>query len=587
MNRRHLLGASVSLTAIAALGARPAAAAAATSRVRPGRPGWPTDADWTQLSQATGGRLAPVSLPKLDGPDAKALLSNPFYIADQPGLTESSGWLDAWRSSPSAYVVAAESAADVAAAVRFAGAHNLRLVVKGRGHSYLGGSNAPDSLLIWTRRMDDVTVHDAFTPQGAPAGVAPVTAVSVGAGAMWLHAYQAVTTGAGRYVQGGGCTTVGVAGLVQGGGFGSFSKGFGSAAASLLEAEIVTADGKTRVVNRAREPDLFWALKGGGGGTFGVITRLTLATHELPTNFGAVRLMLHAKSAGAYRRLLARFVDFYATSLFNPHWGEQVTARPDNKLEISMVFQGLTQEEARAAWRPLLDFAAANPADYEGQNSFLAVAIPARHFWDPAMLSRLPGVIVADARPGAAPPTSGGPATATKWATFWHAYTSAWMPASLLKPENQAQLVDAWFAASRHWSVGFHFNKGLAGAPDAALQAARDTATNPEAVEAFALAIIASDGKTLYGGGEPDLTSAHVRAGRVQASMKALRVAAPAAGAYVNECDYFQPDWQRAFWGPNYPRLARIKRRYDPDGLFTVHHGVGSETWSADGFTRV
>jgi FAD/FMN-containing dehydrogenase len=460
----------------------------------------------------------------------------------------------------------------------------LRLVVKGRGHSYLGASNAPDSLLLWTRRMDDVTVHDAFTPAGSTA--APVPAVSCGAGAMWLHAYQAVTTGAGRYVQGGGCTTVGVAGLVQGGGFGSFSKGFGTAAASLLEAEIVTADGKLRVVNGHQERELFWALKGGGGGTFGVVTRLTLATHELPTNFGAVRLTLHAKSAEAYRRLLARFVDFYAANLFNPHWGEQVTARPDNKLEISMVFQGLTQDEARAAWRPLIAFADANPADYEGQNSFLAVAIPARHFWDPAMLSHLPGVIVADPRPGAAPTDFWWTGNTNEVGTFWHAYTSAWLPASLLKPANQARLVDAWFAASRHWYASFHLNKGLAGAPDAALQAARDTATNPEAVEAFALAIIGSDGKTLYGGGEPDLASARVIAANVQASMKALRVAAPGAGAYVNECDYFQADWQRAFWGPNYPRLARIKRRYDPDGLFTVHHGVGSEAWSADGFTR-
>ena len=81
-----------------------------------------------------------------------------------------------------------------------------------------------------------------------------------------LHAYQAVTTGAGRYVQGGGCTTVGVAGLVQGGGFGSYSKTYGIACAGLLEAEIVTADGKVRIVNAAQEPDLYWALKGGGGG---------------------------------------------------------------------------------------------------------------------------------------------------------------------------------------------------------------------------------------------------------------------------------------------------------------------------------
>ena len=50
---------------------------------------------------------------------------------------------------------------------------------------------------------------------------------------------------------------------------------------------------------------------------------------------------------------------------------------------------------------------------------------------------------------------------------------------------------------------------------------------------------------------------------------------------------YFQPDWQIAFWGTNYPRLAAVKRKYDPQGLFFVHHGVGSEAWSADGFTRV
>jgi FAD/FMN-containing dehydrogenase len=122
--------------------------------------------DWAKLAAAVGGRFAPVTMPDLMGEDAKALLGNPLYLADQPGLSESSGWLDAWRSSPSAYVVAAENTADVAATDRFARAHNLRLVIKGRGHSFFGASNAPDSLLLWTRRMDDVTVHDAFTPSG-------------------------------------------------------------------------------------------------------------------------------------------------------------------------------------------------------------------------------------------------------------------------------------------------------------------------------------------------------------------------------------------------------------------------------------
>src|SRR5499426_208641 len=132
----------------------------------------------------------------------------------------------------------------------------------------------------------------------------PGAAVSVGAGAIWMDVYDAVTTTAGRYVQGGGCTTVGVAGLVQGGGFGSFSKGFGTAAANLLEAEVVTADGAVRTANAAQNLDLFWALKGGGGGTFGVVTRFTLRTHELPNYFGLVTAVIQATSDAAYHALV-------------------------------------------------------------------------------------------------------------------------------------------------------------------------------------------------------------------------------------------------------------------------------------------
>ena len=561
------------------------AKASASSRVRPGEPGWPSDEEWSALNRATNGRLSRVTLPKLDGPDAKTLLSNPFFIGDEPGLTESSGWLDAWRSSPSAYAVTAESAADVAAAVRFASAHNLRLVVKGRGHSYLGASNAPDSLLIWTRKMDAIAVHDAFTPAGSNA--APIPAISVGAGCMWLHAYQAVTGGAGRYVQGGGCTTVGVVGLVLGNGFGSFSKRYGAAGAGLIEAEIVTADGAIRTVNEAREPDLFWALKGGGGGTFGVVTRLTLATHPLPDTLGAVSLTLRARSNEAFRRLLARFVDLYATNLFNPHWGEQARAGPDNLLEVVMVFQGLSKNEVSTAFKPLIDFASANQADYEGENSLSVQAAPARYFWNGWVLRLFaPSAVNFDSRSGASWTDFWWRGDGGQVGAFWHAYTSAWMPAALLGPQNQPQLVDAWFAASRHWRVSFHFNKGLAGAPEAAIAAARDTPTNPDVLTAFALAIIADAGPSLFLGGPPD-PDTRARADSVKAAMTALRAAAPETGAYLNECDYFQENWQQAFWGANYARLAEIKKRYDPDGLFTVHHGVGSEGWSVDGFTRV
>ena len=157
-------------------------------------------------------------------------LDNPFYIGDQPGITQTLGWANAWATKPSVYAVAARNADDIAAAVNFARENRLRLVVKGGGHSYQGTSNAADSLLVWTRHMNDITMHDTFRSPGLRGHHAPQPAVTVGAGTIWLHAYDAVTTKAGRYVQGGGCTTVGVAGLIQSGGFGSFSKHYGTAA---------------------------------------------------------------------------------------------------------------------------------------------------------------------------------------------------------------------------------------------------------------------------------------------------------------------------------------------------------------------
>ena len=80
---------------------------------------------------------------------------------------------------------------------------------------------------------------------------------------------------------------------------------------------------------------------------------------------------------------------------------------------------------------------------------------------------------------------------------------------------------------------------------------------------------------------------ARANAARIRQAMQALRLAAPDAGSYVSECAFGLPDWRRACWGAHWAGLDRVKQAYDPDGLFFVHHGVGSERWSADGFDRV
>ena len=68
--------------------------------------------------------------------------------------------------------------------------------------------------------------------------------------------------------------------------------------------------------------------------------------------------------------------------------------------------------------------------------------------------------------------------------------------------------------------------------------------------------------------------------------MGELTKIAPGAGSYVAESDYCESNWQQSYWGPNYPRLFAIKQKYDPQGLFFVRHGVGTENWSEDGFSR-
>jgi berberine-like enzyme len=269
-------------------------------------------------------------------------------------------------------------------------------------------------------------------------------------------------------------------------------------------------------------------------------------------------------------------------------------------MEFGMVSIGLSHEATLAAWKPLQDFVAAAPSDYEWAEKIGGGATQARNWWDVDWRNKYtPGEFVPDPRPNMPKTNVVWKGDAPQATLFLYAYESMWLPAGLLKEDSVARLADALFTASRQFEVQLHFNKGLAGAPADKVSAARDTATNPAVLDAFALAIIAS-GKPLSSpnlpGREPPMATAKDDAKRIAAAADALRGVAPNAGSYLNETSYFQgsaagrrdeTSFQASFWGPNYPRLAEIKKKFDPDGLFFVHNGVGSEGWSRDGFERV
>jgi FAD/FMN-containing dehydrogenase len=544
--------------------------------------------NWDALKDQVGGRLIQVQSPLAaclsDGRAACVAtlrnLQNPFFNEDEPGATQTTGWLDAWTPAVSPYAVAAESAQDIVAAVNFARDNRIKLVVKGTGHDYLGRSNAPDSLLVWTHRMRAVTTHEAFKIAGGPGNDPGIPAISAEAGTRWIEAYS-LATAAGRYVQGGGCTSVGVAGgFIQGGGFGSFSKRYGTGAGGVLEMEVVTADGRIVVANDAQNQDLFWALRGGGGGTFGIVTRVTLRSHPIPRWAGALLGKITARTDAAFRELVVRLLRFYATTLNNEHWGESVVIRGNNSIDFAMTSIDLTESQARATWKPFLDWLASRKDTLAHDLSSLV--IPFKNLWDAAWWRQnATGAIVLDPRPGQPKTQFWWAANQGEVSAYIRSYQSRWLPISMLSEASAPALADTLIAASKHWGVTLHFNKGLSGAPPEAVARERQTSVNPVVLDAACLIIVAGDENGVYPGVpglEPNVAQGKEAAARIGRAMKIIRDATPGSGAYVNETDYFEPDWQRSFWGDNYPRLLAVKKKFDPDNLFSVHHGVGSET---------
>ncbi len=584
ITRRHLLDHALTVGA--------ASLAAASLNVRVTTPAlaesakhWSERAAFQSLKHKLGERLLAVTSPLgpcLSAPESQACrrrlehLRNPFFIQDQPGGFQTNGWLDAWQAEVSPYAVAAESAEDVAAAVTFAHEQGVKLVVKGAAHDYLGRNSAPDSLLLWTHRMRDITYDPAFRPMGAGSDTAGRPALKVAAGARWVEAYEAASA-VDRYVQGGGCTSVGVAGgFLQGGGFGSFSKRYGTGAGSVLEFEVVTADGQIRIANAYQHPDLFWALRGGGGSTFGIVTRVTLLAHPRPERMGLLSGRLEAKSDEAFRKALAHLVAWYPGALNNPDWGEQIAIRPDNSMDFFLTFLDQSDANALSVWAPLK----AALAEEGIALSLNAKSIPFAGLWDLAFWDRTdPDFVHRDLRDDGGSGLYWWAPNQGEVGQFIDAYTSRWLPRRLFEPDARIDLVEALFQASRHARIVLHINKGLSGASEPVLAREADTSINPVAREAAALVICSSTQEARYPGlpgHEPDMAAGKRAAEQVQAAISVLRAATPGGGAYSNEADYFEPDWQTSFWGANYASLLEVKQRYDPDNLFRVHHGIGS-----------
>jgi hypothetical protein len=524
---------------------------------------------------------------------------DPYYLQTLPGGTQSTGQLGAWTAQPSEYAVEVLSEEHIVAAVNFARDFNLRVVVKGTGHDYDGRSSYPGSLLIWTHSMRELEFHEEFSPAGC--GRAGVPAVTAGAGITWVDVYLEATE-RDLYVQGGGCTSVGVVGWMIGGGYGTFSKMFGTGPANLLEARVVTAGGEVVTASECSNPDLFYALRGGGHG-FGVVVSLTMRTHPLPEHIGNAHVEVYASSDEAYTLLVQTFLDFYNSNLLGVNYGDGFVLMPMYR-HLGMGFHSinLTREEIEADFKPFTDWLSQNTEMY----FFYAdiSSMPGWQYWTVGPWNE-DSVISTPYDPREPDRAYFRKANLGEISSYWLEYSSRYLRVDQILEDvslGAQTLIDLARATGR---LDVHTNKGQYGAAQWAVDELEHTPTHPSVKDSFGLVITATAvnhysplvPNTLQWKtsnileiqllcGSVNLTECAWRQ-RYEEGFQKFRDLTPGAGAYFNEADFFEPEFQENFWGAeNYERLRSIRAVWDPTGLFYCHHCVGSEDWEEGGMCR-
>ncbi len=201
-------------------------------------------------------------------------LSAPIVTSSHPAYDDARRVWNGMIDRRPLLIVHPESTSEVAAAIAFAREHDLELSVKGGGHGVAGRAVCDDGLVLDLSRMRSVSVD-------------PVTRTATVQGGANLRDLDAASQAHGLATTAGIYCDTGVAGLALGGGVGLLMRRFGLTCDNLLAAEVVTADGRVLEANERDHPELFWALRGGGG-NFGVVTRMDFQLHPLTHVIGGI-----------------------------------------------------------------------------------------------------------------------------------------------------------------------------------------------------------------------------------------------------------------------------------------------------------
>ncbi|HOD66692.1 MAG TPA: FAD-binding oxidoreductase [candidate division Zixibacteria bacterium] len=464
-------------------------------------------------TEARGGRAAAPSAP------LESLAGSLRGTLIRPGDSRYDAARSVWNSmidrTPAAIVQAADSA-DVRHTVRFAREHRLPLSIRGAGHNIAGNAVCDDGLTLDLSGLKAVQVEPA------------ARRAWVGAGAT-LGDFDRAAQDFGLATPLGINSTTGIAGLTLGGGFGWLTRKYGTAADNLRGAEVVLADGSLVRASDTEHPDLFWAIRGGGG-NFGVVTRFEFDLHPVgPNVYSGLVVYPHAEA----KAVLRQYRDYVAE---------------------------LTDESA--CWlvlrpAPPVPFV---PAEKHGQNVLVVIFF---HAGDPEAGRRAAEPLRHLGRPV-------GEALGVQPYTGWQSAFDPLMTAgarNYWKTHNFTALPDALLdvlvrLADRVPSPECEVFLGQLGG--AAARIPRETIAYPHRDADFVLNVHAR-----WRAAEDDERC-------IAWARELFRATEPFAtgGAYVNFVTADESDRIKGIFGANYDRLRRVKRAYDPDNLFRMNHNI-------------
>jgi len=476
----------------------------------------PTTADWAALSEKLSGRLC--------------LPASPAYALDRELYGPE---YDAVRPAGIAYCT---NATDVARCIVFARQRGMALAARSGGHSY-GGYSTTTGLVI------DVSPMSQVTAPATSRRLSPGRLANVGAGARLIDVYSDLAR-QGLSVPAGSCPTVGVVGLALGGGIGVMDRLHGLTCDHIVSLEIVTAAGEVVQADARTNPDLYWACRGGGGGNFGVVTRLGFSTFET-TDLCLFDLSWPWSAAG---ELLPAWMEWVAGAP-DAMWSNclmETSAAPTPSVQVTGVWAG-NQSGAQSQLAKLVGRLGPPSSQVIGQNGFEdAMYIEAGCQGISQVACHLAGK-----RPGG---TLLRTVTVAKSDILNKPLSAEGVQAVLAGlEERQGQggpggvIFDSWGGAINRV------------APDAtafvhreAIASAQYIATFPPAVAPSAVAAARAWMQGWYASLRPYVSGQ----------------------AYQNYIDPDLAGWAKAYYGANLERLERVKARWDPDDIFHFAQGV-------------